>query len=147
MSEQKPPNQPAKRDLPEFSSLLAIIQEALQKQSAVEKLPESVIQIDDEKKTLEFDRLKLENKRLQSKLEEAEDLHKVRKRFTNRLFWLIVFWLLAVVGFIALAGLHVRGFTLSDAVIVAFITSTTVSVLGLFLIPAKWLFPSVDKDN
>ncbi|MDQ6651771.1 MAG: hypothetical protein M3Y84_03405 [Acidobacteriota bacterium] len=144
MSEQKPPNPPAKLEL-QFDAYLRAARKALQKQRAIPKPPESLIKFDDEKKTLEVDKLRLENKKLTNKLEEAEDLHKVRKRYTNRLFWLIVFWLLVVITFIGLAGFHVKGFTMSNTVIVAFITSTTVSVLGLFLIPAKWLFPSKEE--
>ena len=49
-------------------------------------------------------------------------------------------WLGSVALLLLLQGLKVWGFWLSDKVIIAYITSTTVSVLGLFHIAAKWLF-------
>jgi hypothetical protein len=143
MSQQHPPNRP---DI-EPEAYYRAAQELLEKLRKTPPPPESSIQVDDERKTLEYEKLQLDNKKLLSKLEEAEDLHKVRKRYTGRLFWLTVRWLVAVVIFIGLAGFRAWDFRLSDTVIVAFITSTTVSVIGLFLIPAKWLFPAREDDK
>lgn len=148
MSDQKPPNrQQIAEKLRQEAVYLRAAQEALQKQLAIPKSADAEVRIDDERKTLESERLRLEVKRLSNRLDEAEDVYKLRKRYTNRLFWLTVGWLIAVVTFIALAAFHVKGFTLSDSVIIAFITSTTVSVIGLFLIPAKWLFPAKDDES
>jgi hypothetical protein len=82
-----------------------------------------------------------------------------------------VIWLTSVLVFVALSGFKASGlflaydgyriypvpttldlssecancwrfyFTLSDKVLIAFITSTTASVIGIFIIVAKWLFP------
>lgn len=100
-----------------------------------------------EKETLESARLEIENERLRDELEEARDVHDLRKRYTGRLFWLIVLWLVAVITFVTLTGAWKAGFSLSDSVLIAFITSTTVSVLGLFVLVAKWLYPSQHKDD
>jgi len=63
------------------------------------------------------------------------------------LFWLIVVWLAFVVTYVGLTASTGGKFKLSDSVLIAFITSSTVSVLGLFVLAAKWLFPSPPKDN
>jgi hypothetical protein len=76
-----------------------------------------------------------------------EELHRTRKTYTSRLFWLIVSWLSVVVLFVALTATLKPYFNVSDSVLIAFITSTTVSVLGLFMLVAKWLFPQPTKDE
>ncbi len=96
----------------------------------------------------EIETLKIKNKELAYKLEQLRKLDTTRDSYIPRLFWLIVSWLVTVVVFIALAATLGERFNLSDNVLIAFITSTTVSVLGLFVIVARWLFPSSnDKDN
>lgn len=75
------------------------------------------------------------------------ELHETRKIYSSRLFWLIVAWLSVVVLFVALTATIKPYFNLSDSVLIAFITSTTVSVLGLFMLVAKWLFPQPPKDE
>jgi len=55
-------------------------------------------------------------------------------------------WLGSVAVLLLMVGFHMWGFNLSDKVIIAYITSTTVSVLGLFHIAAKWLFSASFAD-
>jgi hypothetical protein len=96
-----------------------------------------------------LEKLQIENNRLKQDLKEAQDVHELRKEYTGKLFWLIVLWLFAVITFVTLAGstgLNPR-FILADSVLIAFITSTTVSVLGLFVLVAKWLYPSHHKEE
>lgn len=100
-----------------------------------------------EKETLEAAKLKIENDRLKDELEEARDLHGIRKEYIGKLYALIKVWLIVVVVFLILSASQKKYFDLSDSVIIAFITSTTVSVLGLFLLVAKWLYPSSHKDE
>jgi hypothetical protein len=95
--------------------------------------------------TLEVKSLEVEGLRV--KLNRSENLHSFRKLYIGRLFWLTVLWLVVVIVFVGFAGSHFLGFTLSDKVIIAFITSTTVSVIGLFHFAAKWLFPSSSADQ
>ena len=83
----------------------------------------------------------LEIDRTKDELITARDLHATRKEYTSKLFWLIVVWLSVVVLFVFLSATLKPRFSLSDSVLIAFITSTTVSVLGLFVLVAKWLFP------
>lgn len=87
-------------------------------------------------------------KRLEQQLQEAQDTHKLRLRYADKIFWLVCAWLVGVVIAIFLSGLNAFGFKLSDNVLIAFITSTTVTVVGLFAVVAKWMFPnSKDKSS
>lgn len=79
---------------------------------------------------------------LQQQLVEAVETHEHRIAYIGRVFWLVVAWLACVVLCIVLTGYQDTGFILSDRVLIAFITSTTVNVVGLFVIVAKWLYPS-----
>lgn len=96
---------------------------------------------------LENDRLKIANERLNNELLESQELHSIRKTYTGRLFGLIVGWLIFVLVYVALTATLRPYFNLSDGVLIAFITSTTVSVLGLFVLVAKWLFPNAGRDD
>ena len=62
------------------------------------------------------------------------------------LFFLIVLWIVSVILLTAALGFHWRGFSLPDMVMITYITTTTASVFGLFLIAAKWLFPAKSDD-
>ncbi|HEV2862575.1 MAG TPA: hypothetical protein VGX48_16290 [Pyrinomonadaceae bacterium] len=100
-----------------------------------------------EQEHLKAEQLRLKNKRLTDELQEAKELHKYRKRYTSRLFWVIVLWLIAVNVYVILTATRKASFDLPDGVLIAFITSTTVAVIGLFVIVAKWLFPSANKEE
>jgi hypothetical protein len=56
-------------------------------------------------------------------------------RYANKIFWLV-----CVILGVLLAGFRIGGFFLSDKVLMTFIASTTLNVLGIFVIVAKWLF-------
>lgn len=77
---------------------------------------------------------------LKQEIKHTQHLHWVRLGLLAALFILVVAWLLSVVVLLIMEGFHLGGFDLTDTVIVAYLTSTTVSVLGLFHIAAKWLF-------
>ena len=64
----------------------------------------------------------------------------LQRVFAFLLFGLVSFWLLAVIGTVFLTGFAHRDFNLSNSVLITFITSTTTSVIGLFLLVARWLF-------
>jgi uncharacterized ion transporter superfamily protein YfcC len=88
----------------------------------------------------ELERLQLENTRLADENEELKDVHELRKEYVPNLFVLTVVWLAAVIVIVwrVAEGPH---FYLSDNVLIALITSTTVNVIGIFVIAARWLFP------
>ncbi|HKP38494.1 MAG TPA: hypothetical protein VJT71_16665 [Pyrinomonadaceae bacterium] len=83
---------------------------------------------------------------LKQELKHTKHLHWVRLFLLGALFILVVLWLLSVVILLLMEGFHVWTFDLSDKVIIAYMTSTTVSVLGLFHIAAKWLFSASFAD-
>jgi hypothetical protein len=82
---------------------------------------------------------------------ERRDYEKRKRNLTigyvGRLFWLIVFWLIAVMVYIGFAGFKYRDFSLDNSVLIALITSTTATVLGLFIYVAKWLYPTTQKQE
>ncbi|MCX8519522.1 MAG: hypothetical protein ORN21_05260 [Methylophilaceae bacterium] len=89
---------------------------------------------------LEQHKSRHELERAIQELEESKEIRKMRIAYASKIFWLILFWLIIVMSSVLLSGSHLRGFTLSDSVLIAFMTTTTVNVLGLFYIVAKWLF-------
>jgi hypothetical protein len=58
----------------------------------------------------------------------------------TRIFWIMIGWLTSVIACLVFQGFHIFGFNLSDAVIIAFITTTTINVLGLGHIVARHFF-------
>lgn len=67
-----------------------------------------------------------------------------RKLYANRVFLLVVWWLIAVLAFVFLSatGRSSEAFYVSDPVLIALITTSTGSVLGLFFLVMKYLFSS-----
>jgi hypothetical protein len=79
----------------------------------------------------------LERQRDRNRAERA--MLSQRKAYAISLFVLSVLWLLFIAVFLWCAGKNWLG--VSDAVLIALITTTTLNVLGLFYIVARWLFP------
>lgn len=89
----------------------------------------------------ERDKLKFDLE--QQKFNERYDLHELRRTYTPYLFYMTVAWLVFVA---ILVSLSAAGFSkLTDPVLIALITTTTANVVGLFVIAARWLFPSKNK--
>ncbi len=89
--------------------------------------------------------LKLEGEK--HDLKERVEVHGIRKKYIGWLFALTVTWLIIVIIFLILNAVAKNFFSLSDAVLIAFITSTTVAVIGLFVIVARWLYPSPQQEE
>jgi len=75
----------------------------------------------------------------------ANDRHeqdiKQRKEYANKIFYLIVVWLVVLLIVLLLQGFgKTVSFSLSDSVLLAFIGGTTINVLGIFVIVAKYIF-------
>ena len=79
---------------------------------------------------------------LEQELLESKDTQNLRLNYSNKIFWLVCSWLVCVAVSVFLAGFKIYNFSLSDKVLITFITSTTVNVVGLFVVVAKWMFPS-----
>lgn len=139
-SEQKvrPPDNPSTQNIVEE------IQEGVKKQVAAAQPYDALAAAGE--KILDLDKKVTENQREKNRLKVEEDKHDIRKPYIKGLFILTVVWLAIVIIFLFLQATAKNFFSLSDTVLVAFITSTTVSVIGLFVIVGKWLFPS-DKDE
>jgi len=58
----------------------------------------------------------------------------------NKTYWLVVFWILGILALLAAQGFGVFEFNLSDKVLITLIGGTTLNVLGIFVIVAKYFF-------
>ncbi len=79
---------------------------------------------------------------LKQELKESQDTHELRLGYAGRIFWLVCAWLFCVVIAVFMSGYSSNEFNLSDKVLITFITSTTITVVGLFVVVAKWMFPN-----
>ncbi len=79
---------------------------------------------------------------LKQELKEAQDTHELRLGYAGRIFWLVCAWLVCVAIAVFMSGFSLWNFNLSDKVLITFITSTTINVVGLFVVVAKWMFPN-----
>jgi hypothetical protein len=136
--EKKPPPNPAPSELTkELQEAAQIEASAVQPNDPLAAAGERILQLEEKILRLEH---------LSHDLRVEKDRHKLRVPYIDRLYWLTVIWLLIVIIFLSLQA-TVKKFNLSDSVLIAFITSTTVSVIGLFVLVGKWLFPSSEKKE
>lgn len=87
---------------------------------------------------------KAELKKKELELESAGVNIVQRVKYAKHIFKLTVIWLLLVVVLLGFQGLHAFSFCLSDGVLIALISSTTVNVIGLLVIVIRYLFRSGD---
>lgn len=88
---------------------------------------------------------------------QSHEIHGIRKRHAWLLFmlaslWIYVLWLVVLLQgfgqwFISLPWFVQLNFKLSDPVMIAFMTSTTATVLGLYGIAAYWLYGNGNGKN
>ena len=76
-----------------------------------------------------------------AKLADVKQDTKLRRNFSYHIFLLILAWLVFVGVMILLEGFRFKGFYLGNPIMIALITTTTGSVIGIFLIVARYLFP------
>jgi hypothetical protein len=71
-----------------------------------------------------------------------------RKKYAGRIFYLISLWLIGIFLILILQGFgsNSHWFALSEAVVIAAIGGTTINVIGIFIVVAKYLFPKRDSD-
>ena len=76
-------------------------------------------------------------------LENEERLQNLKARgvYITRLFRLGVVWLLLLLVIVVLQGFGIGSFSLATSVLVTLVGSTTATVLALFAIAARYLFP------
>ncbi|MFZ7141600.1 hypothetical protein ACLSY0_00335 [Avibacterium avium] len=108
-----------------------------------------------------FNRLDLKEKQLKLQIQTQEhsnndELHEIRKTHLQRLFILTCVWSGLVIFVLISTGLkrlwwfptppclEALKFELESSVLIAFITSTTATIIGLYTIAAYWLFKKKD---
>lgn len=75
-------------------------------------------------------------------MQMIDDVLNARKTYANKIFTLVVAWLIAIGVILIAQGFgNCLGFALNDKVILALIVGTTLNVLGIFTIVANFLFP------
>lgn len=79
---------------------------------------------------------------IQHENREAEETHRMRIKYARNIFAVVCSWLTCVVLSVVCSGIQYLNFTLPDSVLIAFITTTTINVLGLLYVVTRWLFPS-----
>ena len=81
--------------------------------------------------------LRLEDRRelLKSRRQDRRE----RKRYAELVFRLVCWWLAGVMALVCSAGLDV--IRLDEAVLMTIVGSTTASVVAIFVVVAKYLFP------
>lgn len=104
-------------------------------------IPDDKTQKEQNDYSTEFLREKLKALRNETKQKKKE--HKQRVKYAKTLFWLISLWLTAVLIIVICSGIDwhlLSHFKLSDNVLITLLTTTTVTVLGLFITVLKYLF-------
>ena len=96
----------------------------------------------------EFERLAAEEEREWQKQLQQENLatlredREARRNYSRRIFVLVVCWLLGMGLLVACHGFEPIPFRLEGNVLVTLLGTTNGAVLGLFLVVARYLFPS-----
>lgn len=78
---------------------------------------------------------------LSRELKQIDDIVASRKNYANKIFCLVVGWLIGLAAVVLLAGWKFEGFELDSKVLLALIGGTTLNVLGIFTIVTNFLFP------
>ena len=108
--------------------------ERLRQEQPSDEEPEALSAFAIEKRNLETDR---QREALAGLVQDREQ----RKKYSTRLFSLICVWIGLIVSIVFLHGCEEVPFRLAQTEIVTLIGSTTLNVLGLFVIVARYLFP------
>ncbi len=109
--------------------------------------PDLELSLNEHREAFEIQTIQLRVDALTQQHQETLDLHKLRLGYAQDIFRLVCAWLCCVVIGVMLAGFKAWGFSLSDTVLIAFITSTTVNVVGLFIVVAKWMYAPSAKQG
>lgn len=70
-----------------------------------------------------------------------------RRKYAGRVFWLVVFWIAGIFVLLLCEGFSsTTTFHLDDSVLIAAIGGTTINVIGIFIVVARYLFPSAARQ-
>lgn len=89
-------------------------------------------------RTLDAAKLESEKQKIHDIIQDREE----RAKYANRIYWLVVWYLVVAGYFVFLHGLEREAFRFNDDVLMMLLGTTTASVLGLFVIVANYLFPT-----
>lgn len=108
---------------------------------------EEAKQLTDDRQSIEIRTLRHEFDELKREAGRRSQVHWTRIVVLAALFTLICIWLYFIGNVLWECAVFPEGlerdpFQLPDSVAIALITSTTVNVLGLFVLAARWLYPS-----
>lgn len=78
-----------------------------------------------------------------TRLERYADTSSLRRRTAKWVMWIVSLWLAAVIIVLVCAGLE--WVTLSNRVLIALLTTTTVNILGLPLVVLRGLYPKEEE--
>ena len=110
------------------------------------ELQASISQLQDESgeeqdPTEEWEKDSHEWKRNQLEVEGLELDLKQRKQYAVALFIMLVFWLVSMLIVVFFQGFKTSGFALTDTVLVALLSTSTVNVIGIYMVVARYIFP------
>ena len=92
-----------------------------------------------------------ERRAADARIRQLEQNIEERKKYANRIYWLVCSWLVFVGLVVLRNGVQIPiawiPFGLSDGVLIALITTTTINVIGVFLFVVRYLFPREKKDD
>jgi hypothetical protein len=97
-----------------------------------------------ETQSLEQAQLRVEVEKLRAALDSFKQDVRQRKTFAPKLYLLTCCWLVSVMVILLIQGFsegRYHFFRLNDSVLIALLGTTTVNVVGLFYVVAKYLFP------
>ena len=109
-------------------------------------IPESETQPDEPSRALLES---LEDEKKLQEIEHRQDEHEQRIDFAYKIYWLSCIWLAVVIAVVVIAGLgcvpfasnnQCIPFNISDSVLITLLTTTTATVLGLFISVLNYLF-------
>lgn len=91
-----------------------------------------------------------EAKRHEQATQQNGDYHRWRRNVAIALGIITLIWIMMEIIFMSAYGtgfLFSHRFKASDNVIIAFITTATATIIGLFVIFMRWLFPSKNEEK
>jgi hypothetical protein len=141
-----------------FESLTAIREEKIPDATPAEERIEQdeANEFDKASKTAKLNRLalrnrtiELKNRRLELRNQQLDQDRKERERYADRIYNIVIAWLATVGSILVLQGFGRLGnlppFELAPTVMITAIGSTTASIIGIFIIVARHLFPPKDR--
>lgn len=96
--------------------------------------------------------LKLQDASFDSKqkkweLKRYKQNYKLRREFAKYIRYIVFGWILFIGLILVWAGNKIGDFYLSDSVLIALISGTSVNIIGLMWVVAKNLFPNSDNSQ